>query len=209
MTILSSIILRHREPGYLRFSLPAEWITPKHAESLKTALTSEEGIYSVRIYLAQGKIAIRYLDVVLEESRVLRLLSSILKRVFLPKKGTSGLPSKSLTSPTLSSGLPARAQDVPSLSAWIRDKITELKETIHAIQIIGTRALKSMGASFSMRPRWAREFMNDLLMLFLIKLHWEHLVYEWLPRPWAHRYEWAATFYLIYLSVQSKTAAVA
>ncbi len=209
MTILSSIILRHREPGYLRFSLPAEWITPAYAESLKTALTSEEGIYSVRIYLAQGKIAIRYLDVVLEESRVLTLLSSILKRLIQPKKGASGSPSNSLTSPILSAQLPARAQEVPSLSVWIRDKITELKETLHAIQIIGSRALKSMGASFSMRPRWAREFMNDLLMLFLIKLHWEHLVYEWLPRPWAHRYEWAATFYLIYLSVQSKTAVIA
>ena len=209
MTILSSIILRHREPGYLRFSLPAEWITPEHAESLKTALTSEEGIYSVRIYLAQGKIAIRYLNVLLEESRVLTLLSSILKRVILPKKSTSGRHSKSLTSPVLSSNSPARTQEVPSFSVWIRDKITEIKETIQAIKILGSRGLKSMGERFSMRPRWAKEFMNDLLMLFLIKLHWEHLVYEWLPRPWAHRYEWAATIYLIYLSVQSKTAAVA
>jgi len=46
-------------------------------------------------------------------------------------------------------------------------------------------------------------------MLFMIKMHWQHLLYEWIPRPWTHRYEWAATIYLIYLSVQSKAAQLA
>jgi hypothetical protein len=209
MSSLSNIILRHREPGYLRFSLPPEWLSPERAESLELALTAQEGIYSVRIYLSQGKIAIRYLSVVLEESLVLKQLSTALKKLLAPAKNVAKAPSKHMVTTSATAHLPVRSKGSTSLAVWLQNKLTELKETLQAMQILGSRALKSMGASFSLRPRWAREFMNDLLMLFLIKLHWEHLVYEWLPRPWAHRYEWAATFYLIYLSVQSKTAMVA
>ena len=195
MSGLSSIILRHREPGYLRFSLPPEWLSPERAESLETGLTAQEGIYSVRIYLSQGKIAIRYLSIVLDESLVLKRLAAALKRILKSSKGHPGNHSKYLTS-------------APSVSTWIQDKLTEIKETLRALQILGSRVLKSMAANTALRPHAAREFMNDLLMLFMLKLHWKHLVYEWLPRPWAHRYEWAVTFYLIYLSVQSKAAAI-
>jgi hypothetical protein len=70
--------------------------------------------------------------------------------------------------------------------------------------ILGKRALASASSAMGKRPRWIKEFMNDLVMLYLIKLHWHHILSEWLPRPWTYRYEWAATLYLIYLSIQAR-----
>ena len=64
--------------------------------------------------------------------------------------------------------------------------------------------LARLNGGASLRPAWIKEFLNDLVMLYLIKLHWHHIITDWLPRPWTHRYEWAATLYLIYLSVQSR-----
>ncbi len=48
------------------------------------------------------------------------------------------------------------------------------------------------------------EFLNDALVLFLIKLHWHMITQHWLRQPWRYRYEWLAALYLIYLLVRSR-----
>jgi hypothetical protein len=49
--------------------------------------------------------------------------------------------------------------------------------------------------------------LNDVLVVFLIKLHWHLITQHWIRRPWEHRYEWMAAGYMIYLLVRSKRPA--
>jgi hypothetical protein len=48
------------------------------------------------------------------------------------------------------------------------------------------------------------DFFNDILVLYLIKLHWTRITKEWIPKPWAFRYQWMAIFYLFYLLMRSR-----
>ncbi len=48
------------------------------------------------------------------------------------------------------------------------------------------------------------DFLTDILVLFLVKLHWRQILYVWLPRPWTYKYEWMATSYLVFLLIRSR-----
>ena len=87
-----------------------------------------------------------------------------------------------------------------AIDLWFREKLEEARETLKAAGIVAGSSFQAVAR----RPRWVTEFLNDLVMLYLIKLHWHHIITLWLPNPWRYRYEWMATFYLIYLSVQSR-----
>jgi hypothetical protein len=64
----------------------------------------------------------------------------------------------------------------------------------------GTRLL----ARFPVKESTVVEFLNDALVLFLIKLHWHMITQHWLREPWRYRYEWMAAIYMIYLLVRSR-----
>jgi hypothetical protein len=107
--------------------------------------------------------------------------------------------------PAANQSLTERLQSAQTaVSRWLRAKLQELRETAEAMKIMLRRFTGSDPANPDLQPRWIKEFLNDLVMLYLIKYHWHHITTEWLPRPWTHRYEWAATLYLIYLSVQAR-----
>jgi hypothetical protein len=48
------------------------------------------------------------------------------------------------------------------------------------------------------------DFFNDILVLFLIKLHWTNITQQWLLKPLKYRYEWMALFYMFFLLVRSR-----
>jgi hypothetical protein len=48
------------------------------------------------------------------------------------------------------------------------------------------------------------DFLTDILVLYLIRLHWHPITQMWLKRPWLYRYEWMATVYMIFLLMRSK-----
>lgn len=194
MTIENQIVLRYRSEGHVRFQLPATLCgTPDAAQGLVARLRSMEGIYRVHLNAAQRKLSIRFLTPVCDFAAVVRRLREAVAQ--------PGPPS-----PTASSTQGGVASAGPK-PAWVRDfqgRLQEIRETWLALRIVGKRALVGVNAGMQRRPRWLTEMMNDLLMLYLVKLHWNHILYEWLPRPWAHRYEWSAALYLVYLSVQAR-----
>lgn len=199
MSLSRQIILRYRADGHLRFDLPAELCSPAFSATVVSGLQSQEGIYRVTLSPTKGKLSIRYLTTICDFSSVIRYLHGLISKYRRPRKsGAQEVAVRPLA------GSVALASAPSSLGTWLREKLQELRETVMAMKILAQRAMGPGASTMMQRPRWLREFMNDLLMLYLIKLHWHHILTEWLPRPWSHRYEWAATVYLIYLSVQSK-----
>lgn len=202
MSIAQHVLLRYQADGHLRFDIPAELCEPDAAAALVDGLSAEEGIYRVDLQPRARKLSIRYLDTVCRFADVARRLHALIEslpqspgrstlRQLVPHAGGRELAIASF---------PATQR----LRRWLTEKLQEARETLTAMNILIRRSLGSASAAVSHQPRWIKEFMNDLLMLYLIKLHWHHIITEWLPRPWTHRYEWAATIYLIYLSVQAR-----
>jgi len=195
MSIQQQVVLRHRSEGHLRFDLPAPLRQPGASERLVPELQAIEGVYRVELRERQGKLSIRYLATVCDFAAMVKRLHALIGELAAAK------PQPSCCSAQASAHRAVQAQNTTSpLKRWFREKAEEARETTHALMILAKSGLKAM----ERRPRWVTEFMNDLLMLYLIKIHWHHILYLWLPNPWRHRYEWMATFYLIHLSVQSK-----
>lgn len=202
MSIAQHVLLRYQADGHLRFDIPAELCEPDAAAALVDGLSAEEGIYRVDLQPRARKLSIRYLDTVCRFADVARRLHALIGS--LPQSPGRSTARQLVPRP---GGRELAIASVPAtqrLRRWLTEKLQEARETLTAMNILIRRSLGSASAAVSHQPRWIKEFMNDLLMLYLIKLHWHHIITEWLPRPWTHRYEWAATIYLIYLSVQAR-----
>ena len=202
MSIAQHVLLRYQADGHLRFDIPAELCEPNAAAALIDGLSAEEGIYRVDLQPRARKLSIRYLDTVCRFADVARRLHALIGS--LPQSPGRSTARQLVPRP---GGRELAIASVPAthrLRLWLAEKLQEARETLTAMNILIRRSLGSASAAVSHQPRWIKEFMNDLLMLYLIKLHWHHIITEWLPRPWTHRYEWAATIYLIYLSVQAR-----
>ena len=202
MSIAQHVLLRYQADGHLRFDIPAELCEPDAAAALIDGLSAEEGIYRVDLQPRARKLSIRYLDTVCRFADVARRLHALIGS--LPQSPERSTVRQLVPRP---GGRELAIASVPAtqrLRLWLTEKLQEARETLTAMNILIRRSLGSASAAVSHQPRWIKEFMNDLLMLYLIKLHWHHIITEWLPRPWTHRYEWAATIYLIYLSVQAR-----
>jgi len=196
MSIAKEVVLRHREPGYLRFDIPEVLCAQYAAEELTRELESLDGVYRVGLSRTSGKLAVRFHDAYCSFETLIRTLFRIVRQV-IRRAQVAASQSKVVIPINSRKAIPHPTPSAPSPIEWVKNKLEELRETLLALKILFSRAVGH-------RPRWVKEFMNDLLMLFLIKLHWHQILTEWLPRPWTYRYEWLATIYLIYLSVQSK-----
>ncbi len=201
MSSLSDVVLRYQAPGHLRFDLPDRLCGAETASALVSRLRAEAGIYRVDLKPGARKLSLRYLDWC-TFADIIRRLAAVISG--FPRRVQTEAPAHAV----VMSGAGRAVTPAPALPGglqhWLRVKWLEIRETLMAINILVRRALGSGANSLARRPKWIKEFLNDLLMLYLIKLHWHHILTEWLPRPWTHRYEWAATIYLIHLSVQSK-----
>ncbi len=197
MSIQQQVVLRYRSEGHLRFDLPASLREPGSGEPLVEGLQAIEGIYRVELRERQGKLSIRYLATVCDFAAVVRKLHALIGEL---AGRPQAAPSCCSAQPSASRAVQQAPGSESGLKRWLREKAQEAKETTEALGILASAGLEAL----NQRPRWLTEFFNDLLMLYLIKLHWHHILYLWLPNPWRHRYEWMATFYLIYLSVQAR-----
>lgn len=186
------VILRYRAPGHVRFALPKVLCQPEISPHLIAEVQAIDGVY--RVGLHGNKLSIRYQEAFCSFTELARALHAILTR--LEQSGT--LPQVVPREPAL-----VRLKHSAPVK-WLRAKIEEVRETLTAFGILVRRGLKS-GSRLVHDPKaLAFEFANDVLVLYLIRIHWHRIVTEWIPHPIRHRYEWAAVFYLTYLLVRSR-----
>ncbi|BCX81225.1 hypothetical protein MIT9_P0803 [Methylomarinovum caldicuralii] len=189
------IILRYRAPGHVRFQLPPQLCRPPAAQELVAALRQVDGVYRVR--LGGNKLSIRYHEPFVSFQELARHLHRIVTE--LERSGKLEARSPAPRRPLLARVKGSR----PVL--WIRNQLQALRETATAFGILARRGVLGKGGAIIEDPRkFAFEFANDVLVLYLIKVHWHRIVHDWLPHPVRNRYNWAAVFYLTYLLVKSR-----
>ncbi|MDD5034228.1 MAG: hypothetical protein PHE55_05670 [Methylococcaceae bacterium] len=89
------------------------------------------------------------------------------------------------------------------ISGWLKSKFHQARGAVAAMGVI-SQPLKSKLLLTREKEQFVIDFLTDILVLYLIKLHWHLITHEWLKRPWQHRNEWMATLYMIFLQVRSK-----
>jgi hypothetical protein len=203
MSIQKQCVLRHRAEGHVRFSVPAELCRKEIAENVAVKIQAIDGVYRVNFYARQQKISIRFQETVCDFTQLLKQLFTLFSE--LEKSGVLIIQTEK--KPTLASKVGAKiseSADKFAATRWLKSKTIETKETLQAAKIVTKLAMKKPNAFVKDPEKAILDFLNDILVLFLIRLHWDHITKLWLVSPFKYRYEWLATFYMFFLLIRSR-----
>lgn len=187
------IVVRHKEEGHLRLDLPAELTGPAARAHVEAGLRQRSGVYRVS-FEPQGRLSIRFEPMQCTLQTVARDLRGLL----------DNMPAESI---------------VP---APLREPLTKARETVErSVRKVRIRmqgllgGLRRPGApAGSLQARLqpvlqnalteqaAINFLNDVLMFYLIRVHWDLITKRWMKNPVAYADAWLAIFYLVFLLVR-------
>jgi len=202
--LFRQVVLRRREPGYLRFDLPRGLGAGSAAAAIRQHLEAVDGIYRVRLSATHDKLSVRFHPAVCDLRRVAGALADGLRAV-----EAAGLEPgcerciQEAREQARASGLKARVLNLRPVR-WVREKTGEMRQAASALQRLSRSRLTHVPAVLQNPERAAHEFLTDILVLYLIRVHWDRVTQQWLRAPFAHRYEWLAVFYLTYLMVRAR-----
>jgi hypothetical protein len=203
MSIQKKITLRYRDEGHVRFEIPDELCDAIFAEKLTANLLEVEGVYRVKLFRRQNKLSIRYHEVVCDFKQLASQLFLLISE--LEKQGSLDLHDTHQEKPEATPSWDVKSQVKQwRVSQWATEKYNGAKETAQAVKIMTKVGLKGPKALIKDPEKAAIDFFNDILVLYLIKLHWLRITQEWIPKPWTFRYQWTAVFYLFYLLLRSR-----
>ena len=200
MTIQKAFILRYRSEGHIRFQVPSEICQAHLAKALTDGLLAIDGVYRVQLYRSQQKLSIRYQESVCDFQALAKQLYQLLNDL------EKAEPKPETVSSRFNTWREKAKHKFQNLKAtrWAKEKYTDAQETVQAAKIIGKLGMKKPQAFIADPEKAAIDFFNDILVIFLIKLHWEDITQKWLLKPLKHRYEWMALFYMFFLLVRSR-----
>lgn len=197
MAIQKEFIIRHRGEGHLRFQVPQRALLA--GDVLTDALAALDGVRSVKLYRGSRKLAIHFQPERSSPVELARHMFQLLTN--MEQQGLFNLPP--VSDRRASSGVTERFKH-SRVGRWLDDKLLAAKETAQAARVIGKISSKGPRALIQNPEKAVIDFLNDILVLYLIKVHWNRITQQWLVRPLTHRYEWLATFYLFFLLVRSR-----
>ena len=200
MSIQKEFVVRYREDGHVRFQFPAQLCDKVIAERISAGIANIEGVYRVKVYRSQQKLSIRYHEVVCDFKALARQLFDLLAE--LEQQGAL-MPQPETRVTQWKDKLNAKL-DTFKLTRWTKEKVGEVKETVQAAKDLTKLGMKKPKAFVKDPEKAIIDFLNDILVLFLIRLHWGEITQNWLVKPLKYRYEWMALFYMFFLLVRSR-----
>lgn len=200
MSIQKEFVLRYNVDGHVRFEIPARICNIDVAKAVTDGISGIDGVYRVNLYRSQQKLSIRFNEVVCDFKSLARQLFDLLAD--LETKG-SLKPKPVLKSARWKEKAKSRLDDFKVIQ-WAKEKFGAAKETVQAAKVITRLGMKKPTAFMQDPEKAIISFLNDILVLFLIKLHWNDITQKWLLKPLMYRYEWMALFYLFFLLVRSR-----
>ncbi len=200
MSIQKEFVLRYNVSGHVRFEIPARICNVDVAKVVTDGISGIDGVYRVNLYRNQQKLSIRFNEAVCDFKSLARQLFDLLAD--LDTKGALK-PTPVSTSTRWKEKAKVRLDDF-RVTRWAKEKFGAAKETVQAAKVITRLGMKKPNAFMDDPEKAVISFLNDILVLFLIKLHWNDITQKWLFKPLKYRYEWMALFYLFFLLVRSR-----
>lgn len=203
-----AMTVRYRSDGHIRFDLPEDLRTPEAALMLQDGLGRLEGVYRVHVFLGAGKLSIRYMEDVCGIADIARALAALVTEAV---DMDAAAPSPAVPTVIEGEGTPPGWLDRIKASAplrAVRQRYDDLKAKIDVVtRIVAIKTGKPVPGGVDVQE-WLIHFCNDLVAFYLIRQHWDRIIGQWLPRPWAHRYQWMTVVYLTFLLVRYRKGAV-
>jgi hypothetical protein len=193
------IIVRYRAEGHVRFQLPKALCVPATAERLATGLHRIEGVYRVDLSPRQRKLSVRFIEYICDFRTLALALHGLVEAAASAEPGT--VPE--LRGESLPAVLRNRLSAMRPVG-WVRAKLREARETVTAMGILARRQDIRQRARSLVSEDTVILVLNDVLVFYLIKLHWRLIARDWVRQPWRYRYEWLAVSYMIYLLLRSR-----
>jgi hypothetical protein len=200
MSIQKEFVLRYRVDGHVRFQIPAQICNVDVAKAVMDGISGIVGVYRVNLYRSQQKLSIRFEESVCDFKSLARQLFHLLAD--LEKKGD--LKPKPVSKSSRWKEKAKSRLDAFKATRWAKEKFGDAKETVQAAKVITRLGMKKPTAFMKDPEKAIIDFLNDILVLFLIKLHWNDITQNWLVKPLKYRYEWMALFYMFFLLVRSR-----
>jgi hypothetical protein len=201
MSIQKRFVVRYRTEGHVRFQVPDQLSDAIVAQQINDRILEIAGVYAVSVFRRQRKLSIRFQEATCEFPSLARQLFQIIAD--MEKQGWFEPKVRTATQAKADGKIKQKLRNL-KVSRWANEKYGDAKETLHAAKVITKLGLKKPNALVKDPEKAIIDFFNDILVLFLIKLHWPQITKEWLPRPWTYRYEWMAVFYMFYLLMRSR-----
>ena len=200
MSIQKEFVLRYREDGHVRFQIPVQICNVDAAKAVTDGVAGMDGVYRVKLYRGQQKLSIRFNESACDFKTLARLIFDLLtvleqKGDLKPKPVTRSVQWKEKINTKLSHF---------KVTRWVKEKFGDAKETVQAAKVITRLGMKTPKAFMKDPEKTIVDFLNDILVLFLIRLHWNDITQNWLLKPLKYRYEWMALFYMFFLLVRSR-----
>lgn len=203
MSIQKQFKVRYRSDGHIRFEIPEQLCDPVVAKLLTAKVQEIDGVYKVNLFRKQKKLVIRYQEVVCEFTQLASQLFQLLTELEQEGLLVASVVNEVASSQSSKWNLNSKVKGWKG-SRWVTEKFTDAKETVQAAKVITKLGLKKQKLLIKDPEKAIIDFFNDVLVLYLIKLHWTRITQEWIPKPWAFRYQWTAVFYLFYLLMRSR-----
>lgn len=198
-SVMAAVRLRHRTPGHLRFDLPESLCRAEIADYLEQGLHQIEGVRHVRVYRRARKLSVFYATTVCDVAdvarRLARLIELLVRHAEVTPAGRSGRPGlwRRWRAARPLAGLQARYRAWRSRAQMFGAVAKAHWQYNPALRVLGDDPEKAL-----------LTFLNDAVTFYLIKVHWNLIVNQWLKQPLRFRYEWATAFYLVFLLVRSR-----
>lgn len=203
------IVVRHREPGHLRLELPPELCHASTATVVEGSLRRVEGVYRVGFDLSTRRLSIRFDSHVCTTGDVARHLKALLKMV------APHLPALTARAASAGEAPPSHSfqETGERMRAAARQTLVRFQAALAGLR---TPAAPEGSLQAKLQPLIASaltekavtNLLTDIVVFYLIKVHWELITQRWLKDPFKFRYAWLTTFYLVYLLVRYRKQAV-
>jgi len=206
MSIQKEFIVRYRADGHVRFEIPDQLCDTAVAKLVGSRIQAVDGVYRVDFFRRQKKLSIRYQEVVCDFNQLAAQLFQLLAELDEQGMLVAQVVNDVAESNDSEWDLKAKVKSWKA-SQWVTEKYSNVKETAQAAKVIAKIGLKKPKSFVKDPEKTIIDFLNDVLVLYLIRLHWTRITQEWMLRPWAFKSQWAAVFYLFYLLVRSRKPA--
>jgi hypothetical protein len=196
-TLSRKIAVRHREAGHIRFALPAAICSASAANTIRTTLHAQAGVYRVTLYAGDGKLSVFYDEHVCKVHDVARALFASLQAI--PAEPASG-EAAATPLPPASEQLSTSVASMEASARRLLDRLMRQMSRYRQLRGIQTRVQPVLESALTEKA--ITNFLNDLLAFYLIRVHWDLITQRWLREPLKFRNAWLTVFYLVFLLVR-------
>lgn len=194
--LIDGIYLRHTGSGHLRFALPAQLCTAEAAGRIERGLVLREGVYRARVFRQNGKLSVRFREEAVSAGDVSKHLVEVV----------DSLPPEALIEPVAEAKAPRERSLSPALAVLLKKALAQAQARQAASANPGNPGSAGAAGFFidKATEQKAMTVLNEIVLFYLIRLHWDIIANRLIKKPFANIGPWSALTYLLFLYVRHK-----